>query len=794
MFDVLSKARYYARLLTPGVGGLRRALASREHPAAPLSGYELDLHIERQRYKDVAEVHDLPGIFHYWSNKYILPMIVEAGGTPEDHFLAIYAQYLILGARNCGRGTAQFLSIGSGNCDTEVRIARMLETAGVSDFVIECLDLNPDMLKRGRALARQAGMARHLDFLEGDFNKWVPSHAYAGVMATQCLHHVLELEHLFDQIKLALHPNGYFLTNDMIGRNGHQRWPEALCEVQRFWRELPVDYRWNRALNRYEENYLDYDWSTVGFEGVRAQDILPLLIGRFDFRVFIGFANLVHVFLERAFGFNFEEKGAWDRDFVDRVHECDERAIVDGRLSPTQMIAVMTPGPCSEHHYARGLAPARCVRNLEAEHTVDRDAFTITTTSLQRWPDPQGVPPQVLKAEGGVAPYEWCAAGLPSGLEISRSGVVSGRPRCSGFFPVEVTVTDSSPSARTASQRYAIRIGEPLVIISPPALPAGIAGREYRQQMFATGGRPPYKWSMAGDAAANGLALNADTGLISGVPPRAGECTFRVQVTDSSSVVDVVDMKMSIGAPREDSHYAAILSHVAAGDNWNTSIHLLNPFPSSAAVTVALWSDEGRPLVLPLRVCHPGRPSATQTTARLHVAVAPYASLVVETADDSDIHKVGWAEVLSSASIVGKGVFHYRSPDGVESDQAVLLESGGEDSVCLQYDNADGVRTGVAVANLEPLPATVDIVVWDDEWRLVARSRLELPARGHSSFLLSARLPETTDHKGVIQFQTVDGGRIAGLSLLFPSSGRLLTTPRLQPLKHASNNALTTAA
>ena len=90
-------------------------------------------------------------------------------------------------------------------------------------------------------------MAENLVFVEADFNTWIASKQYAAVIANQSLHHVLELEHLFDQVKGSLRPDGYFVASDMIGRNGHQRWPEALAEVQRFWRDLPKEYRWNGA-------------------------------------------------------------------------------------------------------------------------------------------------------------------------------------------------------------------------------------------------------------------------------------------------------------------------------------------------------------------------------------------------------------------------------------------------------------------------------------------------------------------------------------------------------------------
>ena len=42
------------------------------------------------------------------------------------------------------------------------------------------------------------------------------------------------------------------------------------------------------------------------FEGIRAQDILPLLVERFTFDEFIGFGNVIDPFVDRSFGPNFD--------------------------------------------------------------------------------------------------------------------------------------------------------------------------------------------------------------------------------------------------------------------------------------------------------------------------------------------------------------------------------------------------------------------------------------------------------------------------------------------------------
>lgn len=307
---------------------------------------------EIERYKSVENIHDLPPIFHYWSNKYLKPMLESCGIGGVDQFYADhFAQIAKEGAR--------FVSIGAGYCDLEIRVAKLLRAKGLRSFTIECLELSPHLIARGRELATVEGVFPHMIFTQSDFNGWRPPTTYTGVMANHSLHHVVELETLFASIKSGLEPGGYFLTSDMIGRNGHQRWPEALEIVSQLWQELPQVYRYNQQLKRLEPEFVNWDCSTESFEGIRAQDVLPLLNEQFHFKLFVGFANLITPFIDRAFGHNFDATAQWDRDFIDRVHQMDEDGFRSGKLKPTQMFAVMTK---ERPLYARGLSPAMSLR------------------------------------------------------------------------------------------------------------------------------------------------------------------------------------------------------------------------------------------------------------------------------------------------------------------------------------------------------------------------------------------------------------------------------------------------
>ena len=314
---------------------------------------------ELRQYAENEDVHALPGICFYWLTKYILPQLASFGYAGADEFFLLNLERAYDAAAG---GVRRFVSLGAGNCDLEVRLAEALRAGGRTEFVFDCLDLNAAMIERGVAAASAKGLEGVLQPLVADFNAWTPAREYDAVVANQALHHVQELERLLDGVRGALTGRGKFIVSDMIGRNGHRRWPEALALVEKFWRELPARYRYDRQLRRQDEVYPDFDCSLEGFEGIRSQDILPLALERFGFEFFYAFSNVTDPFVDRSYGPNFDAEGAWDRDFLDRVHACDEAEIRAGRISPTHMLAVMGRGRdqavvCVDH-----LTPAFCVR------------------------------------------------------------------------------------------------------------------------------------------------------------------------------------------------------------------------------------------------------------------------------------------------------------------------------------------------------------------------------------------------------------------------------------------------
>lgn len=156
----------------------------------------------------------------------------------------------------------------------------------------------------------------------------------------------------------------------------------------------------------------------------------------------------------------------------------------------------------------------------------------ITTSALP--PATERVPYNTtLAADGGSIPYSWTATGLPSWLNLSAGGQLSGTPPLgsAGSIPISVKVQDADSQSSVAALSLQVN-AVPLAIVTTSSLPEGKEGNPYSGGFLASGGKGPYKWSATGLPNFLSLSQNGDLG---GKPPvgSAAVYSFIVTVTDS---------------------------------------------------------------------------------------------------------------------------------------------------------------------------------------------------------------------------------------------------------------------
>jgi SAM-dependent methyltransferase len=309
--------------------------------------YEDRVKSQIAQYAETVNMHDLPEIFHLWSNGFIAPGLQQVFGTSsiDECYALAYME-----ARERG-GAGRILSIGCGDGAVEIRIAKHLIGLGITDFSFVGADLSPILLGHFRAAVFKEGLQRHMEAVEADLNKIDVPGEFAVIMANHALHHIEGLEQLFAYSKARLKDGGIFATCDMIGRNGHMRWPEAEAVLQAVWPLLDPKQRYQIQLRRYEERYVNHDCSTEGFEGIRAQDILPLILESFHPYKFMAAGGFVDLLVDRGYGHGFDRKLERDAGIIRFLGNLNDMMLDAGMITPTWMMGWLTKDDCGEVFY-----------------------------------------------------------------------------------------------------------------------------------------------------------------------------------------------------------------------------------------------------------------------------------------------------------------------------------------------------------------------------------------------------------------------------------------------------------
>jgi large repetitive protein len=159
--------------------------------------------------------------------------------------------------------------------------------------------------------------------------------------------------------------------------------------------------------------------------------------------------------------------------------------------------------------------------------------LAVTTESL-----PVAAPGQPYSAQlqfsnpevGWPVIWDITAGSLPQGLTLSESGLISGTP--TGTDAKQFVARAREPFRRFGERQLTLTVASALQARS--AATAGEVGLRYRGSVPASGGVSPFTWSVASGALPAGLSLDTATGVITGVPARAGAFSVTFAVKDAA--------------------------------------------------------------------------------------------------------------------------------------------------------------------------------------------------------------------------------------------------------------------
>lgn len=191
---------------------------------------------------------------------------------------------------------------------------------------------------------------------------------------------------------------------------------------------------------------------------------------------------------------------------------------------------------------------------------------------------------------------------------------------------------------------------------------------------------------------------------------------------------------------------------------------------------ISFFANDGSALSIPLSF--PGSNTASTLNSTANLTIAAYGSVVIQTASPASTLIVGWADVTAPALLEGYAVFSSAATGSISAG-TVLLDARLNTSFVLPYDNTNGSRTGVAIANLSPNPTGVTAVLLDQNGTQIASTQIALQLLGQTAFFVNDIFPQAVNGRGLITFQS-RSSFVTGLGLLFYPGGSFTSLPIIQ--------------
>ncbi|MEQ1883552.1 MAG: matrixin family metalloprotease [Bryobacteraceae bacterium] len=217
------------------------------------------------------------------------------------------------------------------------------------------------------------------------------------------------------------------------------------------------------------------------------------------------------------------------------------------------------------------------------------------------------------------------------------------------------------------------------------------------------------------------------------------------------------------------------LSHFASGGGVKSTIVLVNTGGSTAQATLSFRGDNGSPLSVSLTFPQTG---SSTFTSSLNRVIPANGMLVMESQGLPSTQLVGSVRLTGVGQVSGYIIFG-TTANGQEA--VVPLEDRSSNTFVLPFDNTSGLVSGLAATNPSAQVVNVTVTMRDDLGNSLGTSSLNVPANGHTSFVLTDRFAATANKRGTLEFSTPSIGQISLLGLRFTSAGAFTSIPVFVP-------------
>lgn len=237
----------------------------------------------------------------------------------------------------------RILSLGCGYGGVELSTAKQLRTP--YEFI--AVDINPHLFEEAGRRAALEGLNITWEAADMNFIR-LQENVFDVIYAHASLHHVLNLEHVCEQVYKGLKRDGCLVVADIIGKTRVLFWQENVEVAAEIVREMP---------DRYKARISDFDGLIrsygepgvqVGMEGIRQEEIPRQLSKWFSpIKMFTYGSFMRLICTNPVIGKMLDPDREEDRRYLEDLFELDLKLVREGKLRPTELFGVFRKKPQS---------------------------------------------------------------------------------------------------------------------------------------------------------------------------------------------------------------------------------------------------------------------------------------------------------------------------------------------------------------------------------------------------------------------------------------------------------------
>ena len=198
------------------------------------------------------------------------------------------------------------------------------------------------------------------------------------------------------------------------------------------------------------------------------------------------------------------------------------------------------------------------------------------------------------------------------------------------------------------------------------------------------------------------------------------------------------------------SGQSVIIPQIADGGDWHTTIVLSNTTANAATANLSFHLETSGGATqswnLPL----------VETTPLTGLSLPGGSSIFLHTPGTATASSVGWGEVDAPAGVIAYVVFSSALP-GHQTQDGTANGAASATRFLVPFDNTNGLLTAIAVANPTNATETISVNFRLANGTVIQGTLPNVPALGHSSFLLPTQFATTANQSGLAEFYTTSG-------------------------------------